>query len=62
MTQPLFEGSGNLIRGVVAIFNLATGVVDSESIINSKLEFQRGSSQGQILGEVLLACPANLLL
>jgi len=43
------EDIRNLIGGVVAIFNLATGVADSESIRNSKLEFQRSSSQGQIL-------------
>jgi len=51
------EDVHNLIGGVVASFNLATGVVDSESICNSKLEFQGSSSQGQILGKVH-ACSA----
>ena len=40
------EDCGNLIGGLVASFNLTTGVADSEFISNSKLEFQRGSSQG----------------
>ncbi len=51
------EDVRNLIGGVFAIFNLATGVADREPIRNSKLEFQRSSSQGQILDEVL-ACLA----
>ncbi len=51
----IWEDVGNLIGRVIALFNLATGVADSETICNSKLEFERGSTQGQILGE-LLAC------
>ncbi len=40
------EDVGNLIGGVITIFNLATGVADGESISNSKLEYQGGHSQG----------------
>ncbi len=49
------EDVHNIVGRVVAVFNLATGVTDGESVGNSKLELQGGSSQRQILGK-LLAC------
>jgi hypothetical protein len=54
------EDVGKLVGRIISVFNQTTGVTDGESIGNSKLKLQGGSSQGQILGK-LLSCSAIAL-